>query len=462
MDTLSQITRFGDGARLKLRRSILVVEAGPDRGMELELRGRVVIVGRSPDAQLRLSDPTVSREHVRIEPEVDRYRVKDLGSKSGTRVNGVAVESAVLEPGLRVELGSTTLVLEVMDTEIAAPRTEGEEFEGMLGASAVMRELFGLVQRVAPLDLPVLLHGETGTGKEGLARALHNRGSTPNGPFVVVDCTLLSDLTHARSELFGHERGAFTGADKSREGAFVRADGGTLFLDEVGELPPELQAQLLRALQEGEIKALGSDGSRKVKVRVVCATHRNLPARVASGGFRQDLYYRLAAVVLEVPPLRDRIGDIEILAAKFLPKNLELEPAARERLARHSWPGNVRELQFVLARATALAKGGVVRVGDLGLDSASGLLMPPGGARTAPPPPAPVGGIAGTMNPEDVTASIDREILLRPRERIARMEEEAILEALRRAGGNRDEAAKLLGISRATLYRKLRSLKQPE
>ncbi len=452
------IVRSEDGTRIRFRRLLLVVEEGPDRGREYDLEGGEVLLGRGETAAVRLGDAAVSREHCRIRLDTEGIRVVDLGSRSGTRIDGTRVESAPLEPGSRLEVGSTVLRLKAMESDLRVARHELEEFEGLCGASPAMRELFGLAASVAPLRLPVLIRGETGTGKEGLAKALHSRGERPEGPFVVVDCTLLGDPVHARSELFGHEAGAFTGAQKARPGAFARAHRGTLFLDEIGELPLEIQAQLLRVLQEGEIRPLGGGDPTRVQVRLVSATHRDLESAAVAGKFRSDLYFRLAGITLEVPPLRDRGRDAVLLARRFLPPGTRLSDEAEAAVLAHRWPGNVRELGFVMERAAALSRAGVLTAADLKLSPGRG----PGAAAAARDPletgPIPIpGGARPTGTPGGLPGPDDsaRMAPLSLKAKVARLDAATVLAALEKAGGNRKEAARLLGVSRGTLYRKL-------
>ncbi len=278
----------------------------------------------------------------------------------------------------------------------------------------------------------------------------------------MVDCTLLADETQAQSELFGHVRGAFTGAERDRAGAFRDAHRGTVFLDEIGELPAAVQAQLLRVLQEGEVRPLGSDQTHRVRVRVVAATHRDLRARVAEGRFRQDLFHRLAGMVLEIPPLRDRLEDLDALIGSFLPPGFQVESGAREALRGHRWPGNVRELRLTLERAAALCRDRRIRVEDLALDLAavpSASVRPGSGSWASP------GAGSGSMSSSEagIDASTPPEVLGRvletPRARLARITDQEILEAIARAEGNRERAADLLGISPASLYRRLRTIR---
>ena len=415
--TRSAVTQVEAGSLLRLRQARLVVLEGPDRGAERLLGDVPLVVGREPGLDLALRDPSVSRRHLVIEPRERGYRVRDLGSRGGTWMGERRIGDADLAAGDRVRAGETLLGFEAAVTELPAPPSAAGRFEGILGESPVMRRLFGLLEKVAPLDLSVLLLGESGTGKEGLARALHARSHRAGHAYEVVDCTLLAG-DHLRSELFGHTRGAFTGATADREGAFVRAAGGTVFLDELGELPLDLQPSLLRVLEQGEVRPLGCDQVRTVSVRVVAATSRDLPAMIDAGTFREDLFYRLSGVTLEVPPLRERGHDVVLLAEAWLPPGKRLSRWAREALAAYPWPGNVRQLQHVLQRAGALAAGELVEPVDLGLERA--------------PAAAPAAL-------EDVEAA-------------------AIRAALEAARGNRTLAAERLGIARSTLYEKIRRL----
>jgi DNA-binding NtrC family response regulator len=421
--TRSALHRVGGDLELRCRRPVLRIQEADGSERELVLRDGPTVLGRGEEADVRLRDGSVSRLHARVRPEGRAWVIEDLDSRAGVRVDGVPVREAVLTEGARVELGDTTVTLLGKESRERIARHPGGEMRGLVGASEAMKECFGLVTRLADLELPIVLHGETGTGKEGLARALHDLGPRRDRPFVTVDCTLMHE-EHLRSELFGHVAGAFTGADQDREGALARAHRGTLFLDEVGDLDLQLQPALLRALQEGEVRPLGSDRVRQVDVRVVAASHRDLCEEVRAGRFRADLYYRLAGVEVEVPPLRARGEDVLVLARHFLPERRRLSKEAEERLLESTWPGNVRQLENVVRAAGAMASGEEIQIADLGdLDL---------------PPPAEV-----EVGPELASA-------------LQHAEADKIREVLREAGGNRTRAAELLGISPATLYRRLR------
>ncbi len=292
-----------------------------------------------------------------------RAHLRDLGSKNGTLVDGVSVVEAHLDDGARIAVGQTTMRFHIGTTAVAIPLSRTERFGGLVGRSAQMRHVFALLERAAASKATLLVEGETGTGKEAAAESVHQAGARRDQPFVVVDCSALPPHL-LESELFGHEKGAFTGASTRRLGAFETARGGTVFLDEIGELSPELQPKLLRVLERQEIKRVGADRYHKVDARIIAATHRNLRSDVNTKRFRSDLYYRLAVVVVTLPPLRDRIEDLPLLIEHLL-GGLDAghkgeaarlrTPAFLAEAAGHRWPGNVRELRNYLERALALA-----------------------------------------------------------------------------------------------------------
>jgi transcriptional regulator with GAF, ATPase, and Fis domain len=316
------------------------------------------ILGAGADSHVVIENPSVSRSHVELGLVPEGISVRDLGSRNGTYYLGQRVQAMTLSPGARIHLGPVEIALDP-DLEGlggAEPYPEAV-YRGMIGASLTMRALFGALARLEGSLVTVLVTGESGVGKELVARALHEGSSVAEGPLVAVNCGAIApDLV--ASELFGHRRGAFTGASDARRGAFESADGGTLFLDEIGELPIDVQPMLLRALESGEIRAVGADRSTQVRVRVVAATHRDLRGDVRANRFREDLYYRIAVVELSVPPLRDRIDDIEDLANRFAAASGlgALPGAVIARLRARRWPGNVRELRNVVQAFAALGR----------------------------------------------------------------------------------------------------------
>ncbi len=336
---------------LRARVYQLGVLGGPDAGRTFVIRG-VTVVGTHPNATLRLTDDAVSGLHLEFFPLDDGVRVRDLDSTNGTFIGGARVKEALLGQETVLTVGRSLLRLVVKEEHI--PLMEQRvEIEGVIGKSAAMGRLVSVLSKVAPSDSPVVLLGETGTGKEVLARAAHRLSSRYARPFVVFDCAAVS-ANLVESELFGHVKGAFTGASIDRRGAFLEAHGGTLFLDELGELPLELQPKLLRVLEEGMVKPVGSEQYQKVDVRIVAATHRDLEAEVRAGRFRADLFFRLYVVPLVLPPLRDRLDDVPALAQHFarqLGAREPLPPGLLQKLVAYAWPGNVRELRNVVARA---------------------------------------------------------------------------------------------------------------
>ena len=353
------------GARLVAHRLAFEAIKGPERGRTWTIDGAGVRIGAAPTNDIRLADETVSRHHCEVIAREDRYLLRDLGSTNGTKLEGVWVLEGWLDAGSRVRVGQTELRFAHDRGVVAIEQSTSDAFGTLRGASPAMRSVFGVLERVAPTPLSVLIVGETGTGKELAARAVHERSRRASGPLVVVDCAALS-RNLVESDLFGHDRGAFTGADKSRAGAFERAAGGTIFLDEIGELPLELQPKLLRVLERREVQRLGGSATLDVDVRIVAATHRDLGQMVDRGEFRDDLYYRLAEIVVGLPPLRERRADVAALAQHMLEDWREattvtsIDPAALAQLAARDWPGNVRELRNTIRRAAALAEGDTI------------------------------------------------------------------------------------------------------
>jgi DNA-binding NtrC family response regulator len=335
----------------------LVVVSGPDAGAEVALDA-VVEVGADPACKLVLHDPAVSRRHLSVSALGGRIVVKDLGSRNGTFVGGTRIREAEVPLGAVLAIGDSSIAIQsrwyVREVTPSAERSFGE----LIGQSIAMREIFSVLERVAPSDVTLLVEGESGTGKELAARSVHAASGRAAGPYVVFDCASVPGEL-AESELFGHKKGAFSGATGDRQGAFQRAHGGTLFLDELGELPLDLQPKLLRALEVGEVRAVGDDVPRKVDVRVVAATNRDLHAEAQRGRFRSALLYRLEVVKVRLPPLRARLDDVPLLVAKLLEGKLAPGDAIAgdnlTRLMNYAWPGNVRELRNTLSRALTLA-----------------------------------------------------------------------------------------------------------
>ena len=346
----------------QLRQAVPPVEPAPPARLRIREHGRErwqvvpragLTVGKAPDGDVVLADPFVSARHLRIEPRAGRWHLADLGSTNGTLLGGARVERAELPFGVPLQLGDTELTLEPPQLPDAA---RPSVFEQMVSRDPGMRRVFELVERVAPSTTAVAILGDTGTGKELVARALHARSPRAAAPFIPVNCSAIAE-TLIESELFGHEKGAFSGAERMRKGAFEEAHGGTIFLDEIGELPFDLQAKLLRTLEQGEVKRVGASRPIHVDVRVVAATHRDLRAQVRASRFREDLFYRLCVIPITVPPLRQRRGDVRLLAETFLaasaPRGLALRwsEEALARLEGYDWPGNVRQLRNVVQRA---------------------------------------------------------------------------------------------------------------
>jgi DNA-binding NtrC family response regulator len=381
-----------------------------------------------------LPDDSVSRQHVEIKRDGDQYRVVDLGSTNGTFIDNAKVADAFLKPGDVLGVGKVQLRFLPRDARTELLPSDQERFGEVIGKSLAMRKIFGVLERVAKTDVTVLIEGETGTGKDLVARAIHAQSNRAEGPFVVVDCGAVAPNL-IESELFGHERGAFTGAHQRRQGAFELADGGTVFLDEIGELPKDLQPKLLRVLENPNLRRVGGTDEIGVDIRVLAATHRQLREQVESGEFREDLYFRLAVVNPVIPPLRERRDDIPLLIEHFsrrLPPGMWRPPGpeAMARLVGYEWPGNVRELRNVVERSAYLSPDGVI---DL--------------IATGKRP-----GAAGETVEFDPTLTFREQ-----KERAVELFEEAYLQwLLQRAEGNISRAAREADMDRKYLHKLLR------
>jgi two-component system, NtrC family, response regulator HydG len=419
------------------RAFVVHVDSGEDAGRSLVLNAEApdrVLVGTSPACHLRLTDRQVSRRHLGLEIAGSKVRLTDLGSRNGTIVGSLQVVDALLEGGERIFVGASTLRIE-RTADVAGPSLPPVlSFGGLVGASDPMRRLHPLCQRLAKSDITVLIEGETGTGKEELARALHENGPRESGPFVVFDCAAVPPSL-VESELFGHERGAFTGAVNARQGVFEQAQGGTLLIDEIGDLDLSLQPKLLRAVERNEFRPVGGNRLVHVDVRLMAATRRDLDKEVEAGRFRDDLFHRLAIARVELPPLRRRAGDVRLLAGHFS-AHLGGEPGALpESLLQAweswSWPGNVRELRNAVARQLAL--------GDLAAWS-----------------PSSHAGGDGLDAPGDPFARVlaKRLPLATARQQVVEAFEARYLDqVLRENDGNVTRAAEASGIARRHFYR---------
>jgi transcriptional regulator with GAF, ATPase, and Fis domain len=348
-----------DRNRILVQKCKLLAVSGPLKSREFVVKSDTFTIGSGRSNDLMLEDSTVSRRHCEIQLSPEGYSIRDLGSTNGTYVQGVRIKSAFLDEGTEFQLGSTRLVFCPMQEMMEYKLSKAEAFGSLLGRSVPMRRVFHIAERYAKTDSTIMIEGETGTGKEILAEEIHRHSNRKDKPFIVIDCaSLAKDLV--ASELFGHGKGAFTGAITDRVGAFEHADGGTVFLDEIGDLSPELQPQLLRVLEKREVKRVGTNTVRKINVRIISATNKKLQNEVNVGNFREDLYFRLSVINIELPPLRKRKDDIAMLAEAFLTEFLgagaPLEMANVDEAARafrnHDWPGNVRELRNLVEIAS--------------------------------------------------------------------------------------------------------------
>jgi two-component system, NtrC family, response regulator GlrR len=354
------LRRPDDSVAVERRRIRLRVERGTSKGQELVSSNDRILVGSGAQADLVVDDASVSRLHLEIAADPRGYLLRDLGSTNGTHIGELRILESVLPERCRIVIGGTELSFTLLPDVDPVPVHGGASFGGLLGDSAVMRVLYAQIDRLAARNTSVLLEGESGTGKEVAARAIHDASPRRDQPFVVVDCGAIA-RTLLEAELFGHERGAYTGASQARAGAFALAQGGTLFLDEIGELDIELQPRLLGALERREIKPIGAAKPLTIDVRVIAATNRDLVREVNRGAFREDLFYRLAVIRVRMPSLREHLEDIPSLARHFLAEHARrdgvpyvVDQTTLDRLSSRPWPGNVRQLRNVIEQIVAL------------------------------------------------------------------------------------------------------------
>ena len=412
------------------------VLTGPDAGATSDLDATAAfrtLVGTGPACAIRLTDRMVSRRHASLELVNGVLRLRDLESTNGTRLQGVSIVEAMLSGGETIQIGESTLRIDALAG--TSQLTGAPGFGRVLGTSPEMRRVYTIAKRLAASDIPTIIEGETGTGKEALAEAIHVASGRAAGPFVVIDCTTLA-TNLVESELFGHERGAFTGAQAVRKGVFEQAHGGTLFIDELGDLDLSLQAKLLRAVERSEIRRVGGNAWIKVDVRVIAATRRDLDRQVQEGRFRDDLFYRLAIGRVELPPLRDRMGDVAFLAEIFwsdLGGAPPIPPDIMARIARHSWPGNVRELQNTIAR--------YLTMGEIGPDVG------------APPDAEPIEDADGA--PDFIEGLLDQKLplIVGRQQVVAEYERRYVERVLAAHGGHVGRASDASGIGRRYFQR---------
>ncbi|MBP48373.1 MAG: Fis family transcriptional regulator [Myxococcales bacterium] len=431
-----------------LRRCKLVRVAADGAVAEYIFDQPVVTLGASDDNDLVIDDDKVSRDHARIFQEGDEFLIEDLQSTNGTFVNHVRVRVAWLKSGCEIRLGSTQLRFSLLNQRVEISPSQRQALGSIVGKSERMRRLFTIVEKIAPTGATVVLEGETGTGKEVVARTIHQFSSRSNNTFIVFDCGAVQQNL-IESELFGHEKGSFTGALSARQGLFEMAQGGTIFLDEIGELALDLQPKLLRALEQREIRRVGGNRPIKIDVRVVAATNRDLVAEVEAGRFREDLFYRLSVVRMHLPPLRERREDVPLLVRHILKTGgfnrtddgqrvKGITTSALESLMRYEWPGNVRELTNVVERACSFAEGEFIQLEDLPDHIAGVTVSQSRGARQATEPLRPTGAVVHS----------DRSFKDAKEQWLSRFEKEYLETLLNKHSGNLSQAAREASVDR--------------
>jgi two-component system nitrogen regulation response regulator GlnG len=424
-----------------LVRATAAVIEGPDLGLAFPLTEEPVVLGKSRQADVVLTDRAVSKRHLELRLEGGSVRLKDLDSTNGTFIGKTKVIESLVPPGSVVTLGRTRLHLKTEDAPLMLTPSTKDRFGEMVGSSVAMRQLFAVLERVAPRDISLLVDGETGTGKELVARAIHSHSGRSQGPLVVLDCSAVAPEL-VESQLFGHRRGAFTGAMQDRPGVFESAKGGTLFLDELDSLPRDLQPKLLRVIESRQVVRLGEFEPRSIDVRIVAACGKSPEEAVARDELRRDLYFRLAVVRVTLPRLRDRLDDLPLLTEALLERighnSVVVEDgAALERLRRHPWLGNVRELRNVLERGLLLAPPGATSLEQLPLR-----LNPVMQAEAAPAAP--------TFDPRLPYKEAKAQA-------VEHFEREYLRAALARNGANLSRTSRDVGLTRHHLRKLLRA-----
>ena len=424
-DTTLKIITKETAKTLLIKKVKLVVAKGKELGREFVIDKGLLRIGSKKENDVVIADDTVSRHHAVIEEKKGQYVIKDLESTNGAFVDGLRVSEAFLNEGSIIRLGNTELRFIPVEEKIELTPSKKDRFGDIVGKGKEMKEVFGILEKVSKTDATILITGETGTGKELVAKAIHENSNRSKKPFVVIDCSAIA-RNLIESELFGHEKGAFTGAVSARQGAFEAANGGTIFLDEIGELESEMQPRLLRVLEAREIKRVGSTSIIPVDVRIIAATNRDLSAEIKKNRFREDLFYRLSVINISLPQLKDRKDDIPLLIDYFIKTNKarKVKGVAKETLnilINYSWPGNVRELRNVIERAIALGASDYIEPKDL-------ILLKPSEKQTA-----------------DLSGKTLEEI-----------EKSAIIQTLKAHKGNKTTTAKALGIAYSTLFEKMK------
>ncbi len=437
--------RVGEIGAIQIEKCELVVTEGPDQGRTLVLDKSIVRIGTNEKNDLALGDNTVSRFHCEIRLVGDEYLLVDRSSTNGTWIGPLRVVEAALYPDAEISVGNTTLRFVPLVEHVEVLPFAGSRYGDMVGSAPRMREVYGVLDKVAPSELSVVVEGETGTGKELVARALHQHSRRSAGPLVIFDCSAFPENL-LESELFGHEKGAFSGAHRTHKGVFERAEGGTVFFDELGEMTLALQPKFLRALESGEVRRVGGERTIKTDVRVVAATNRDLSQMVEEGRFRRDLYYRLAKVRVQLPPLRARVSDLDLLAHFFLEALRERggRPLARRfsedalgLMRTYDWPGNVRELRNVVERASAFCEAEEIGVEDLPGDLQARMGRPLRDARAG-----------SSVDIEPGTGLKEAKELM-----VARFERDYLMDMLERHDMNISQVAREAGIDRRHVYR---------